>query len=97
MQQVSNSILLQYLSPDELSELIRAVFKKEFEELKKDFNTQTANDDLMTREQTLELLKVNPSTLYLWQKKGKINVYKFSNKCYYKRSEILSSITLLKK
>jgi len=97
MQQVSNSILLQNLSPEDLSELIRAVFKKEFEDLKKDFNTQTANDDLMTREQCLELLKINPSTLYLWQKKGKINVYKFSNKCYYKRSEILNGITLLKK
>jgi len=97
MQQVSNSILLQNLSPEDLSELFKAVLIEVLDNKEKKSSIQTANDDLMTREQTLELLKVNPSTLYLWQKKGKINVYKFSNKCYYKRSEILSSITLLKK
>jgi len=97
MQQVSNSILLQNLSPEDLSELFKAVLIEVLDNKEKKSSIQTANDDLMTREQTLELLKVNPSTLYLWQKKGKINVYKFSNKCYYKRSEILNGITLLKK
>lgn len=94
---MTNSILLQNVSPEQFTELITNVFKTQLEDFKKEFNTQTENEDLMTREQTLELLKVNPSTLYLWQKKGKIPVHKFANKCYYKRSEIMQCLTQLKK
>lgn len=94
---MQNSILLQNVSPEQFTELITNVFKTQLEDFKKELNTQTTNDDLMSREQVLELLQINASTLYLWQNKGKIPVYKFSNKCYYKRSEIMECLTQLKK
>jgi len=94
---MTNSILLQSVSPEQFTELIATVFKKELEDFKKEFKTQSENDDLLNREQLLELLQINASTLWHWQNKGRITVYKFANKCYYKRSEIMQSLIALKK
>ena len=95
MQQ--NSILLQNLSTDQLTDLIGNVFDTKLKAFQENQNTKTENDDLMTREQVLELLKINASTLWHWQNKGRITVYKFANKCYYKRSELMATITPLNK
>lgn len=94
---MTNSILLSNVSPEQFKELITNVFKKELEDFKKEFKTQSENDDLLNREQLLELLQINASTLWHWQNKGRITVYKFANKCYYKRSEIMQSLIALKK
>ncbi|MCB6087590.1 helix-turn-helix domain-containing protein [Flavobacterium psychrophilum] len=92
---MTNSILLQNLSTEQLTDLIGNVFDTKFKAFQENQNTQTANDDLMTREQVLELLQINASTLWHWQNKGRITVYKFANKCYYKRSELMATITPL--
>ena len=95
MQQ--NSILLQNVSPEQFTELLTNVFKTQLEDFKKELVNQTAKDDLLSREQVLELLQINSSTLWHYQNKGKIQVYKFANKCYYKRSELMNNLTQLKK
>ena len=95
MQQ--NSILLQNVSPEQFKELLTNVFKTQLEDFKKELVNQTAKDDLLSREQVLELLQINSSTLWHYQNKGKIQVYKFANKCYYKRSELMNCLTPLKK
>lgn len=95
MQQ--NSILLQIVSPEQFTELITNVFKTQLEDFKKELVNQTEKENLLTREQVLELLQINSSTLWHWQNKGKIQVYKFANKCYYKRSELMNCLTPLKK
>ena len=95
MQQ--NSILLQNVSPEQFTELITNVFKTQLEDFKKELVNQTEKENLLTREQVLELLQINSSTLWHYQNKGKIQVYKFANKCYYKRSELMNSLTQLKK
>lgn len=94
---MTDSILLQNVSTEQLTELIGNVFDTKFKDFQKNQNTQTENDDLMTREQVLELLQINASTLWHWQNKGRITVYKFANKCYYKRSELMATITPLNK
>lgn len=93
---MTESILLQNISTDELKELITNIFKTQFEDFKKELTTQSEPDDLMTRDEVLALLQINPSTLWHWQNKGRIIVYKFANKCYYKRGEIMATITPLK-
>lgn len=95
MQQ--NSILLQNVSPEQFTELLTNVFKTQLEDFKKELVNQTEKENLLTREQVLELLQINSSTLWHWQNKGKIQVYKFANKCYYKRSELMNCLTPLKK
>jgi hypothetical protein len=94
---MTTSTILQNVSTDQLTELLTNVFKTQLEDFKKEFTTQTENDDLMTRDQVLDLLKINASTLWHWQNKKRIIVYKFANKCYYKRSELMATITPLKK
>ena len=95
----TNSILLQNLSTEQLTDLIGNVFDTKLKAFQENQNTKTKteNDDLMTREQVLELLQINASTLWHWQNKGRITVYKFANKCYYKRSELMATITPLNK
>ncbi|CAL65248.1 helix-turn-helix domain-containing protein [Christiangramia forsetii] len=50
-------------------------------------------EELLTRKETAQLLKINLSTLNRWSKKGKIKRYCIENKIYYKRSEIEASLT----
>ena len=94
---MTNSILLQNLSTEQLTDLIGNVFDTKLKAFQENQNTKTENDDLMTRSQVLELLQINASTLWHWQNKGRITVYKFANKCYYKRSELMATITPLNK
>jgi hypothetical protein len=88
----TNSIILQNLSTEQLTDLIGKVFDAKFKGLQKIESKQVENDNLMIRSEVLELLQINPSTLYLWTKKGKITVYKVLNKCYYKRSEVMAGL-----
>jgi hypothetical protein len=94
---MQNSILLQNLSTEQLSDLIGNVFDTKFKDFQKTQNTQPESDDLMTRNEVLELLKINGSTLWRYQNQGRIKVYKFSNKAYFKRSELMNDLILLKK
>jgi hypothetical protein len=89
---MTESILLQNLSAEQLKALMGDVFKAHLQDFKKEFTTQTENDDLLSREQVLKLLKINASTLWHWQNKGRITVYKYANKCYYKRSELMTGL-----
>ena len=88
----TNSILLQNLSTEQLTDLIGNVFDTKLKAFQENQNTKTENDDLMTRSQVLELLQINASTLWHYQNKGRITVYKFANKCFYKRSEVIDSL-----
>ncbi|QXP71951.1 helix-turn-helix domain-containing protein [Polaribacter sp. R2A056_3_33] len=88
--------LIQALFED-FSQLNKEWLTEQFENLKKELSSQNNKEDLMTREQVLELLQINPTTLWHWQNSNKITVYKFANKNYYKRSEILEGLKPLKK
>ena len=92
-----NSILLQNLSTEQLSELISSGVKSQLDNFQKNFSSQKANDDLLTRSEACEFLKINSSTLWHWTNKGKVTAYGIANRRYYKRSELLESLILLKK
>lgn len=94
---MENSILLQNLSTEQLTDLIGNVFDTKFKDFQINQSTQSETEDLMTRKEVLDLLQINASTLFHWQNKGRIKVYKFANKCYYKRSELMNDLILLKK
>ena len=94
---MTNSILLQNVDQEQFTELIKNVFREQLKEFKKELDYKDTKEELLSREQVLELLQINSSTLWHWQNKGKIQVYKFANKCYYKRSELMNCLTPLKK
>lgn len=52
---------------------------------------------LLDEDEACAFLKTNSVTLWRWVKAKKIKVYKFSHKNYYKRNEILETITHLQK
>lgn len=93
---MTNSILLQNVSPEILTELIKEGVKSQLDDFKKDFQTQNL-DELLTREQTCEFLQIDSSTLWHWTNKGKVTVYGIGNRRYYKKAELLECLKPLKK
>ena len=93
---MQNSVILQGTTPEAIAQLVSDSIKLQFDELKKQLSIHEP-DELLSREQVLALLQINATTLWHWQNKGRIVVHKFSNKCYYKKAEILASLTPLKK
>lgn len=84
-------------TPQQLSELINEGVKNQLLELQKNLNSQKANDDLLTRDETCKFLSIDSSTLWAWTNKGKVKAYGIGNRRYYKRSELLECLTPLKK
>ena len=94
---MKHSILLQDLSVEELQELIGTTVKKSVEELQKELESKKFTEELLTREETCEFLKIDSSTLWSWTNKGKVKAYGIGARRYYKRSELLECLSLLKK
>jgi hypothetical protein len=93
---MNNSILLQNLSPEDLSQLIKDGVKSLLSDFKKELN-KTDPDELLTREETCKFLQIDSSTLWHWTNKGKVLAYGIGNRRYYKKAELLNSLILLKK
>jgi hypothetical protein len=92
---MENAIMLQNVSLKELEELIERVVKTQLEKFRKEV-AEEKPDELLTREETYKLLKIDSSTLWHWTKKGKVIAYGIGNRRYYKRSELLESLVKLK-
>ena len=45
-------------------------------------------DELMTRKEVAEFLKVDLFTVWNWSKQGKLSYYGVGNRVYYKRSDV---------
>jgi len=93
---MKNHLILENVSTEQLVNLIDERTQKALEKLKNELNSQKANDDLLTRKEACEFLKINSSTLYHWNNKGKVTAYGIGNRRYYKRSELLESLILKK-
>ena len=94
---MKNSVLIQYLTPEQLENLINTGIEKSLSLFKKDLINQDNNNDLLTRKETCEFLKIDSSTLWHWTNKGKVKAYGIANRRYYKRSELLENLNLLEK
>lgn len=84
-------IQLFQMSPEELKEDILSGIKIQIKELKKDFQPKQP-DELMTRQQTADMLKVDISTIHNYTKRGILLSYGIGNRIFYKRSEIQEAI-----
>ena len=93
----TNSILLENLTVDQLQQLIGTTVRNSIVELQKQIQTKSDNEALMTREETCQFLKVDSSTLWAWTNQGKVKAYGIGARRYYKKSELLECLTLLKK
>jgi hypothetical protein len=93
----SNAILLESLSVDQLQQLIGTSVKNGIQELQKELQTKENSEELMTREETCQFLKIDSSTLWAWTNNGKVTAYGIGARRYYKRSELMECLILLKK
>ena len=93
---MENSILIQNVSSEQFTELMSNVFKTQLEDFKKNLNTNDP-DILFTRAEACEFLKIEQTTLYHWVKAGKVQCYGIANRRFFKKSELLNSLTLLRK
>lgn len=93
---MTNSILLQNVSPEALADIIKEGVKSQLEDFKKNLQIQNP-DELMTREETCKFLQIDSSTLWHWTNKGKVTAYGIGNRRYYKKAELLDCLKPLKK
>ncbi|WP_288436945.1 helix-turn-helix domain-containing protein [uncultured Chryseobacterium sp.] len=93
----SKIIQIQDLSVTQLSSIIKNSVREELSNLQPNLNKEIENtNELLTRKQVLDLLKISSVTLWHWQKSGKIITHGISKRRYYKRSEIMECLTKLK-
>lgn len=94
---MSNITLLQNVSPEELTELIKESVKSLLQDFKGQFNHHDPHE-LLTREEAYKFLQIDSSTLWHWTKKGKVTAYGISgSRRYYKKAELLESLIPLTK
>jgi len=94
---VTNSILLESLTVEQLNQLIGKSVRNGITEIQQEFQATHQSEELLTREEACNFLKIDSSTLWSWTNKKKIKAYGIGARRYYKRSELLESLTLLKK
>ena len=93
----NNAILLQNLTVEQLQQLIGTSVRNGILELQKELQTKDNSEELMTREETCQFLKIDSSTLWAWTNNGKVKAYGIGARRYYKKSEIMECLTQLKK
>ena len=65
--------------------------------IKGEIQSKDNSDELLTREETCQFLKIDSSTLWAWTNKQKVKAYGIASRRYYKKKELLECLTLLKK
>ena len=93
----NNAILLQTLTVEQLQQLIGTSVRNGIIELQKEIQTKDNSEELMTREETCQFLKIDSSTLWALTNNGKVKAYGIGARRYYKKTEIMECLTLLKK
>jgi hypothetical protein len=92
-----NAILLQELSIEQLQLLIGSSVKDGIQQFQKEIKSKENSEELLTRDQLCKFLHIDPSTAYAWCNAGKIKCYGIGARRYFRKSEIMQSLTLLKK
>ncbi len=94
---MNDAIILKELSVEQLQKLINSSVKDGIQEIQNEIQFKDISEELLTREQTCDFLKIDSSTLWAWTNKQKVKAYGIGARRYYKRSELLECLTLLKK
>ncbi|QKJ63352.1 helix-turn-helix domain-containing protein [Flavobacterium sp. M31R6] len=93
----NNAILVENLSIEKLAQLIDKSVKEGIQQFNEEFRKKENSEELLTREETCQFFKIDSSTLWAWTNSGKVKAHGIGSRRYYKRSELLECLTLLKK
>ena len=78
-------------TPEKLIEQIVQGFRSEIEVLKKQYQPKEP-EELLTRAEVAELLKIDISSVHNYAKKGVLKKHGLAGRVYFKRSEIEQSL-----
>lgn len=84
---MGNIIQMHQTTSEALIAELKQSFREEINQLKEDLQTKPP-EELLTRNEVSQLLKVDLSTIHHWTKAGKLKRYGIGKRVYYKRSEI---------
>ncbi len=82
-------------TPEALIEKINESIKLQLEDFKKNLNTHDP-DELLSRKEACLFLKIEQTTLYHWQRAGKIKMYGIGNRRFLKKAELMECLILKK-
>lgn len=83
-------ITIENISVDELADRVAEKLLQKIDILKEN------KDVILTKKEAEQFLQIDPSTLYNWVKKGKVNCYGIGGRRYFKKQEIIDSLVRLK-
>lgn len=94
---MGKTILLHEISPEDLQDVIRQAVREELKTFLLEFQVHKDDTDvLLSRAEACELLKVSLTTLWNWTKSNKVIAYSMGNRIFYKKKELLESLTKLR-
>ena len=85
-------VQIESITVSELTDLIAEKILEKLEKRIAAFVEKSSDDELLSREETVKLLKINSTTLWNWNRKGKIIAHGIGNRVYYKRGEIMKAL-----
>lgn len=85
-------VQIENISVEELTEIIAEKLVNKLETRIATLITTQNDEELLTRAETAEFLKINSTTLWHWTKKGKVTAYGIGNRVYYKRGELKKAL-----
>jgi len=89
---MAEAIMVHNLDVQDLKELISSTVKEQFKQTSENLRNEQ-NETLLTREETCRLLKIDSTTLWYWTRDGKLKSYGIGSRRYYKKNEVLESLT----
>jgi hypothetical protein len=90
-------VQIENISVEELTDIIADKLADKIENRIAMLLSIQNDEELLTREETAKLLRIDSSTLWHWTNKGKIKVYGIASRRYYKRGEIMKALVELKR
>ncbi len=85
-------VQVENISVEELTEIIAEKLADKIETRIAKLISSQNDEELLTRAETAEFLKINSTTLWHWTKKGKVTAYGIGNRVYYKRGELKKAL-----
>ncbi len=85
-------VQIENISVEELTEIISEKLVDKLEKRIANLISNQSDEELLTRAETAEFLKINSTTLWHWSKKGKVTAYGIGNRVYYKRGELKKAL-----
>ena len=89
----SNQLHFYQTTPEELANnILNGVDYRLKEFLSKNKSPQKDDEELLTIDETLKILKCSKQALWNWRKSGILPSYRMGNRVYYKKSDIFSKL-----